>query len=95
MSKLGTVGNKIIVKRDEAITQTEGGILLAETAVELPAKGVVFLCGGKVKDVKEKDTVYFSRYVGTEIEFAGTKFLIMREDDVAAWVRTEGEDESN
>ena len=34
--------------------------------------------------VKEGDTVLYGKYAGTEIEFEGEKYLIMRQSDVLA-----------
>ena len=34
--------------------------------------------------VKEGDTVLYGKYAGTEIEFEGEKYLIMRQSDILA-----------
>ncbi|MDE6296293.1 MAG: co-chaperone GroES, partial [Muribaculaceae bacterium] len=36
--------------------------------------------------LKEGDTVLYGKYSGTEIEFEGTKYLMMRQSDVLAIV---------
>jgi chaperonin GroES len=86
---LGTIGTKIIVKREDEVTQTESGILLAESAVEKPNKGFIFLVGDEVKSLKEKDLVYFGKYAGSEIKFAEQVFIVLKEEEVLAYVRSE------
>ncbi len=36
--------------------------------------------------LKEGDTVIYGKYAGTEIEYAGEKYIIMRQSDVLAVV---------
>jgi len=88
LKKIKPLGNRIVVKRQEAKT-TKGGILLPETAQEKPRQGVVLAVGpGKVDekgkghpmDVKVGDEIFFSSYSGTEYE----ECLILSEEDVLA-----------
>ena len=90
--KIKPLGNRIVVKRQEAKT-TKGGILLPETAQEKPRQGVVVAVGpgkadekGKNRplDVKVGDEVLFSSYSGTEYKLAEEDFLILSEEDVLA-----------
>ena len=37
--------------------------------------------------LKEGDEILYGKYSGTEIEFEGTKYLIMRQSDVLAVVQ--------
>jgi len=87
------LGDKILVKRLEAIEKTKGGIVLPDTAKEKPKEGkVVALGGGKLLDdgarakfqLKKGDRILFSSYAGTEIQVEGDEYLIMSEDDVLA-----------
>ena len=36
--------------------------------------------------LKEGDTVLYGKYAGTELEFDGTKYMMMRQSDVLAVV---------
>ena len=73
--KLKPLGNKIVVKRNEA-KATKGGILLPESAKEKPRQGIVLAVGpGKV---------LFSSYSGTEYKADEQEYLILSEDDVLA-----------
>ena len=90
--KIKPLGNRIVVKRQEAKT-TKGGILLPETAQEKPRQGKVMAVGpGKVDekgktcvvDVKVGDDILFSSYSGTEYKADDIDYLILSEEDVLA-----------
>ena len=86
------LGDKLIVKRQEAATKTESGIFLPESANDKPKTGTIIALGsGNLnKDtgeylpftVKKGETVIFSSYAGTEIKIDGQEYLIMTEDDI-------------
>ena len=68
-----------------------GGIIIPDTAQEKPQHGAVVAVGQGAKDepmvLKEGDEILYGKYSGTEIEFEGTKYLIMRQSDVLAVVQ--------
>ncbi|MFZ4572909.1 MAG: co-chaperone GroES [Phycisphaerales bacterium] len=88
------VGDKILVKRDEAAGKTESGIILPEGAKDKPKTGTIQAVGpGAINSdtgeriplsVKAGDKVLFSSYAGTEVKFEGQELLIMSEDDILA-----------
>ena len=51
-------------------------------------RGKVVAAGNGTKDeemiLKEGDTVLYGKYAGTELEYEGTKYLMMRQSDVLA-----------
>lgn len=65
-----------------------GGIIIPDTAKEKPQRGRVIAIGQGTKDetmvLKENDTVLYGKYAGTELEYEGEKYLIMRQSDVLA-----------
>ena len=65
-----------------------GGIIIPDTAKEKPLRGIVKAAGKGTKDeemlLKEGDQVLYGKYAGTELEFDGEKYLIMRQSDVLA-----------
>jgi len=67
-----------------------GGIIIPDTAKEKPQHGRVVATGNGTKDeemvLKEGDEILYGKYSGTELEFDGTKYLIMRQSDVLAVV---------
>jgi chaperonin GroES len=83
---------RLIVEALEQRAVTEGGLYLPETAKERPQLGkVVAYTPGRTDDgvVKEAlcsvgDTIFHSKYGGTEVKIDGGDFLILREDDVLA-----------
>ena len=68
-----------------------GGIIIPDTAKEKPQHGAVVAVGQGAKDepmvLKEGDEILYGKYSDTEIEFEGTKYLIMRQSDVLAVVQ--------
>ena len=86
------LGDKIIVKREEAAEMTESGIYLPESAKDKPKQGTVIALGsGNLNretgeyipfTVKKGDTVIFSSYSGTEVKIDDSDYLIMTEDDI-------------
>ncbi len=84
------LGDRVLVKINEAEEKTGGGILLPTTAQTKPQGGEVVAVGegkalGKTKvdiSVKTGEQVVYSKYAGTEVEFSGTKHLILKDDDI-------------
>ena len=65
-----------------------GGIIIPDTAKEKPLHGKVIATGKGTKDeemvLKAGDEVLYGKYSGTELEFEGGKYLMMRQSDVLA-----------
>src|SRR5262245_34193350 len=93
-SNVRPLGDKILVRRDEAQTKTDSGIFLPETGKERPKTGTVEAVGtgalstetGKrvPLSVKKGDRIIFTSYAGTELKLDGDELLIMGEDDILA-----------
>ena len=91
--KIVPLGDKILVKRLEALGKTKGGIVLPDTAKEKPKEGKVIAVGaGKLMDdgtraefqVKKGDRILFTSFAGSEITIEGDEYVIMSEEDVLA-----------
>lgn len=89
--KIQPLGDRVIVKPQEAEETTKGGIILPDTAKEKPMQGDIVAIGdGKVLDdgkkvdltVKVGDKVLYGKYSGTEVTIEGNEYLIMRESDI-------------
>ncbi|MBY0230736.1 MAG: co-chaperone GroES [Gemmataceae bacterium] len=90
------LGDRVVVKRQEAEETTKGGILLPDTAKNKPQRGKVLAVGpGKLGkngkftalDVKVGDTVLFTSWAGDEVKTpARDEVLLMRADDIMAVV---------
>ena len=65
-----------------------GGIIIPDTAKEKPLHGKIIAVGNGTKDeemvLKAGDDVLYGKYSGTELEFEGETYLIMRQSDVLA-----------
>lgn len=82
------LADRVLIKAAPAEEKTVGGIIIPDTAKEKPLYGEVLAVGNGTKDeemvLKAGDTVLYGKYVGTEIEHEGEKYLIMRQSDVLA-----------
>ena len=68
-----------------------GGIIIPDTAKEKPMHGKIVATGNGTKDeeliLKEGDEVLYGKYAGTELEYDGVKYLMMRQSDVLAIIK--------
>ncbi len=90
---LKPLGDRVIIKQDEAETTTASGLFIAGDAKEKPQTGTVLAVGpGKMdKDgknlpmpVKKGDRVVYSKYGGNEVLDGDEEVLIVRADDIYA-----------
>jgi chaperonin GroES len=88
---LKPLDDRIVIKQSEAEEKTAGGIILPDSAKEKPQIGKVVAVGpGKLLDdgkrakvsVKNKDEVIYAKYIGSDVEIDGEKYVILRESDV-------------
>lgn len=89
LKKLGidVYEDRVIIKPEEALTKTAGGIIIPDTAKEKPSKGTVIAVGpGKYAEQtgvfipvtqKPGDVVLYGKNSGTEINLEGDDYLIM------------------
>ena len=86
--------DRIVIQVLESEQTTASGIVIPDTAKEKPQEGKVLAVGpGRFEDgqrspmdVKEGDTVIFSKYGGTEVKFGAEEYLILSARDVLAVV---------
>ena len=82
------LADRVLIEPAPAETKTVGGIIIPDTAKEKPLQGTIVAVGKGTKDeeivLKEGDSVLYGKYAGTELEFEGKKYLIMRQSDVVA-----------
>ena len=90
---LKPLSDRVVVEPAAAEEKSSGGIILPDTAQEKPQQGTVVATGpGKVSDsgtlvemsVKDGDKILYGKYSGTEVNVAGTDYIIMRESDILA-----------
>lgn len=82
------LADRVLIEPTAAEEVTMSGIYIPDSAKEKPLKGKVVATGNGTKDeemvLKAGDEVLYGKYAGTEIEFEGMKYLIMRQSDVLA-----------
>ena len=82
------LADRVLVKPSQAEQKTASGIIIPDSAKEKPLKGEVLAAGKGTKDeemvVAAGDTVLYGKYAGTELEWEGEKYLIMRQNDILA-----------
>ena len=80
------INDRVVVKPAAAEEKTTGGIIIPDTAKEKPQKGEIVAVGpgkdGNKMTVKKGDVVLYGKYAGQEINYDGSDYLIMREDDI-------------
>ena len=82
------LSDRVLIAPAPAEEKTIGGIIIPDTAKEKPLQGKVVAVGEGNKDepmvLKAGDTALYGKYAGTEIEYEGEKYLVMRQSDVVA-----------
>ena len=82
------LADRVLIEPAAAEEKTIGGIIIPDTAKEKPLQGKVVATGNGTKDeemvVKEGDTVLYGKYAGTELEYDGKKYLVMRQSEILA-----------
>ena len=85
------LADRVLITPAPAEEKTVGGIIIPDTAKEKPLQGTVVAVGEGKKDepriLKAGDTVLYGKYAGTEIEYDGEKYLVMRQSDVVAIIK--------
>jgi chaperonin GroES len=91
---LKPLGDRVLVKVEEAENALPSGLVIPDTAKEKPQEGRVLAVGPGAyhdgqriaMDVKEGDRVLFSKFGGTEVKFEGEDLMILNERDILAVV---------
>ena len=89
---LKPLGDRVVLKREEAEEKTASGLILTGSAKEQPQLAEVIAVGpGALKDgvrlpmdVKAGDKVICSRYGGTEVKVDGVEYIIISQSDILA-----------
>ncbi|PXF44939.1 20 kDa chaperonin, chloroplastic [Gracilariopsis chorda] len=87
--------DRLLVKVEESAEETSSGIILSKTAKEKSTSGKVVAMGpGRFMENGQTeppafavgDTVFYGKYSGTEVEFGGDAYMLIRVADVYAKV---------
>ena len=88
--------DRVIIKRLDNETKTASGIVIPDNAAEKPDQGEVLAVGAGKRDeagktipmeVKVGDRVLFGKYAGQTVKVDGNELLVMREEDIMAFVQ--------
>ncbi|MDR0582703.1 MAG: co-chaperone GroES [Prevotellaceae bacterium] len=86
--KIKPLADRVLVEPAEAEEKTASGIIIPDTAKEKPQRGKVIAVGSGKKDepmeLKVGDEVLYGKYAGTEINYEGKDYMMMRQSDVLA-----------
>ena len=88
---LKPLGDRVILKQDEAEETTASGLYIASSNKEKPSAGTIVAVGEGKRDnngnlipipVKEGDRVIYSKYGGNEVEVDGEEYILVKADDI-------------
>jgi chaperonin GroES len=86
--KLKVIDDRVLVQTEEkGDEKSPGGIIIPDTAKEKPQIGKVVAVGTDEdlqKVIKEGDKIVFGKYSGDELEYDGTKYLVVQRSDILA-----------
>lgn len=97
MMAIQPLGDRVLVKALESESKTKGGIVLPDSAKEKPQRGEIIAVGSgklledgskKSLEVKVGDKILYGKYAGTEIKVEDQEYLILREEDILAIVKS-------
>ncbi|CAI5514528.1 unnamed protein product [Closterium sp. Naga37s-1] len=90
ISSLAPVGDRVLVRLEQAEERTAGGLLLPSSSQSKPQGGKVVAVGDG-RTIGDKTVpvgleagarVVYSKYAGTEVDYEGAPHVLLREDDV-------------
>ena len=89
---LRPLGDRVVIKREEAEEKTASGLILTGSAKEKPQLAVVIAVGPgahvdgvrQPMDVKVGDKVLCTRYGGTEVKVDGEEYIVISQNDILA-----------
>ncbi|MEX2586954.1 MAG: co-chaperone GroES [Actinomycetota bacterium] len=91
---LKPLGDRVLVRVEEAEEALPSGLVIPDTAKEKPQEGTVLAVGpGAISDgkrvpleINKGDRVIFSKFGGTEVKVEGEELMLLNERDVLAIV---------
>jgi chaperonin GroES len=96
-TQIQPLADRIVVKALEETEQMRGGLYIPDTAKEKPQQGEVIAVGpGRMTDEGKRvpselqagDRVLYGKYSGTEVTVGDEQYLILRESDVLAVIKS-------
>jgi chaperonin GroES len=87
MKELQPLNQNVILdlNEDKSEQKTAGGIIIPDTAKEKPQMAKVIAVGNvENPGISVGDTVFYKKYSGTELEYQGSKYLVIPYTDLLA-----------
>lgn len=95
-TNLRAIGDRVVVRPDDAESVSPGGIVLPDNAKRKSTRGTVVSAGaGRAAmastmsdfvhcklEVAQGDRIIYQQYAGSEIEIDGETLVVLREDDI-------------
>jgi chaperonin GroES len=85
---LKPLGDRILIKIEEAAKKTASGIIIPDTAQEKTQEGTVIAIGTDTDAIQVKvgQKVMYDKYSGTSVKIDGVDHLIVKMQDILAIV---------
>jgi chaperonin GroES len=84
--KIRPIGDRVLIKLEEAESKTAGGIIIPQTAQEKTQTGKVMAVGDDKDAIKVKvgDKVMHDKYAGVAVKIDGQDHLVVKMQDIIA-----------
>lgn len=82
------LGDRVLIKPDDAETKTTSGIIIPDTCIVKQHTATVLAVGSGVAEpqIQAEKRVLYAKDSGAQLEYNGEKFLVIRESDIAALI---------
>ena len=81
------LGDRLVLKQVVAEETTKSGIVLPGQSKEKPQEAEIVAAGPDVKaELKEGDTVIYSKYAGNTVKVDEEEYIIVKQSDILAIV---------
>ena len=85
---LRPLGDRVIIKQEDELEMTAGGLYIPDKAKEKPQEGLVVEVGPGTPDykmeLKKGDKVLYSKYSGTDVKDGKEEYIVIRESEILA-----------
>ena len=89
MTGIEPLGEMVLVEMEKAAEKTNSGLLIPEAAREKMNVGVVVSAGpeAEIAGISSGDRVVYRKYSGTEMEWEGNEYLLVKSEDIQAKIK--------
>ena len=89
MTGIEPLGEMVLVEMEKAAEKPTSGLLIPEAAREKMNVGVVVSAGpeAEVAGISSGDRVVYRKYSGTEMEWEGNEYLLVKSEDIQAKIK--------